>query len=114
MKCLPRAVACALLALAPLAAQEALDPPPTYALGDGLRASLGEVEARLRLRFHADLVDPHLDDVGQAFGATLDRTRDIRRSRALVDLRGARSSTLRPLRVRAQVDFSDLGRNGFG
>jgi phosphate-selective porin len=108
VKCLPRAFACALLALAPLAAQEELDPPSAYVLGDGVRASLGEVEARLRLRLHADLVDPQLDDVGQAFGASLDDTRDVRRSRALLDVRGARGSSLRPLRLRAQVDFSDL------
>ena len=81
---------------------------PPYALGDGLRANAGDLEARLRLRLHGDLIRPSLGGLDETAGATSGDSADIRRARALLDLRGAEGSTLRPLRVRAQVDFKDL------
>lgn len=89
-------------------AVEATDGDPAYALGEGLTTTLGDIDARLRLRLHADLVESKLDDIGEALGAAFEDTADIRRARALLDLRGAEGTALRPLRLRAQVEFKDL------
>lgn len=81
---------------------------PGYALGDGLTATGWDLEARLRLRLHADLVEPRFGDLGGASGATAEGSTEFRRARALLDIRGAEGSALRPFRLRAQVDFKDL------
>jgi len=106
-----RALAC-LGALSPSTApgQEAVEPltPAPYFLGDGLRASAGSVDARLRLRLHADLIESRLGELGQVPSGSDGGAADIRRARAMLDLRGAEGSALRPFRLRAQVDFQDL------
>ncbi|MBL6757432.1 MAG: hypothetical protein ISQ11_13620 [Planctomycetes bacterium] len=88
--------------------QEAGEPPvpPRYSLGEGLKARAGSVDARLRLRLHADLAESRLGALGPAAGEG--DAADVRRARALLDLRGAEGSALRPFRLRAQVDFKDL------
>lgn len=111
MRRLLRAFAC-LGALSPatVVGQEVAEPstPPPYFLGEGLKGSAGSVEARLRLRLHTDLVASRLGALGQAVGANDGYATDIRRARALLDLRGTEGSALRPLRLRAQVDLKDL------
>ncbi len=95
-------------ATAPAQVLDEQEPEPAYALGDGLTATDWGLEARLRLRLHADLVEPHLGGLDAASGASPGGTTDIRRARALLDLRGAEGTALRPFRVRAQADFKDL------
>ncbi|MGB0330250.1 MAG: OprO/OprP family phosphate-selective porin [Planctomycetota bacterium] len=111
MRHLVRALACfGALSYGPALGQEALGPPVAspYSLGEGLKASAKGIDARLRLRLHADLVESCLGALGQAAGANDGSASDVRRARALLDLRGAEGSALRPFRLRAQMDFRDL------
>lgn len=92
-------------AAAPPAPFASLDP---YRLGDGLRGTLGPISLRLRTRIHADLVAPDFDDLGAAYGTDFGTVTDIRRARALLDMRGTEASGFEDLRFRAQVDFADF------
>lgn len=86
-------------------------PPPApeaarpYQLGQGLRTALGPVDVRLRGRVHADLVEPFLDDFEDALGTDLDAQTEVRRARALLDLRGSPGTGFEHWRLRAQVGF---------
>ena len=93
--------------------QELLDdrpPAASFEAGDGLRVRAGALLARVRTRFHLDLVEPTLTDVlggdDVAVAPPFDRGRGLRRARWLADFGFADGSALSPLTVRAQVDFA--------
>ncbi|MFT7171630.1 MAG: phosphate-selective porin [Paracoccaceae bacterium] len=78
-----------------------------WTLGDGLRAHWGAFEARIRPRFHFDLVDPRFREISEQLGEPFERQIDVRRARLLGDFGFQKGSALESWSLRAQVDFSD-------
>ena len=91
----------------PVFTGDLLGPFEPYRLGRGLRGEFGPIEYRLRGRLHADFVEPFYGDFEEELGGEPDTLTDIRRARALLDLRGTEDNGLENLRLRAQVGFAD-------
>lgn len=94
----------------PESAGESQEAPPAilrWTPGDGLRLALGRFTARIRQRYHLDLVDPDFRELEEVIGETFEDRTDVRRARLLGDFGFREGSALEDWSLRAQVDFAD-------